>query len=65
MTRRLRSLLAPLVWLWRGGRTLDAMPDGQQQSVIYTGCLHPPGCWSYCTGGYRYCLCCGQVRVKC
>ena len=66
MKRTLRGYWWHLVWLLKRGQTLEAIPKpGQVQPVIYTGCLHSPGCWSYCTGGYRYCLCCGQVRVKC
>ena len=63
--RRLRGLWWNLIWLWRGGVTLDAIPDAQVRPLVSQPCYHPVGCWSYCTGSYRYCLCCGQVRVRC
>lgn len=76
MRDRLRVLLAPLRWRLNGGTELDAIPtsysqpggyeagDGQVRALVAT-CLHSPGCWSYCTGGYTYCLCCLKVRVRC
>lgn len=65
--RRIRSLLAPLVWRLRAGAELTAEQadgTGVMQSLLIT-CLHPKGSWSYCTGGYRYCLRCMRVRVRC
>jgi hypothetical protein len=62
-----RTLLAPLLWRLKRGTTLDAIPAegaGTVQPLLVT-CLHSPGCWSYCTGGNRYCLCCMKVRVRC
>ena len=66
MKRTLQGYWWYLVWLAKHGTTLDAIPEpGQAQPLVSTTCLHSPGCWSYCTGGYRYCLCCGRVRVLC
>lgn len=68
MTSRLKTFLGSLLFRIRGGETLvaipDETPDPQPRGLRYQ-CLHPPGCWSYCTGGYRYCLCCNRVRVRC
>lgn len=65
--RRVRTLLAPLMWHLNRGTELDTLPveGGVSVQPLLVTCLHPSGCWSYCTGGYRYCLCCMKVRVRC
>lgn len=66
MGARLKAVAGSLLWRARGGVTLPEMPTAETTPLTLTsGCLHPRGCWSYCTSGYRYCLCCNQVRVRC
>ena len=65
--RWLRGLWWPFQWRLNQGTELERIPDPTQPApqTLTVVCLHPPGCWSYCTGGYRYCLCCMKVRVRC
>jgi len=64
--RWLRGLWWTLLWRVKGGTELDQIPaEGSAPQSLVVVCLHSPGCWSYCTGGYRYCLCCMKVRVRC
>jgi len=64
--RWLRGLWWAIRWRLNRGAELERIPAaGDVAPLISVSCLHQPGCWSYCTGGYRYCLCCMKVRVRC